>query len=74
MRHLRSVSILLFVAGLALLVAAPLLDLAATWALTGLLLAWAGVVKVVVVRLWRGLGDRPGGAPGMPAALPADDD
>ncbi len=46
------------VAGLMLLVAAGLFDVGATWALVGLLLVWAGVVKVVVVRLWRGLEGR----------------
>lgn len=55
MRHLRSVSVLLFVGGLALLVGSLLLSLSPTWTLTGLLLAWAGLVKVVVVRLWRGI-------------------
>lgn len=38
-----------------LLVGSPLLSLGPTWTLTGLLLAWAGLVKVVVVRLWRGI-------------------
>lgn len=55
MRHLRSVSLLLVVAGLLLVVAARLLPLGATWLLTGLLLAWAGIVKLVVVYLWRGV-------------------
>jgi len=43
------------IGGVALLAAALLFDLGATWALGGLLLAWAGVVKVVVVALWRGV-------------------
>ena len=57
-RHLRSVSVAMTAAGLVLLVTAGLFDVGATWALVGLLLAWAGVVKVVVVRLWRGLEGR----------------
>ncbi len=55
MHHLRSVSVLMVVAGLALLAAAAALDLGPAWGLTGLLLAWAGAIKVLVVYLWRGL-------------------
>jgi len=44
------------VAGVILVLASLLLDLGATWTLIGLLLAWAGAVKVIVVRLWRNLG------------------
>lgn len=55
MRHLRSLSVLLFLVGVVLLVGSPLLSLSPTWTLTGLLLAWAGLIKVVVVRLWRGI-------------------
>ena len=54
MRHLRAVSVATTVLGLALVAVALILDLPATWILVGLLLAWAGVVKVVVVVLWRG--------------------
>ncbi|CAA9541657.1 MAG: hypothetical protein AVDCRST_MAG19-1570 [uncultured Thermomicrobiales bacterium] len=60
MRHLRSVSVLLFLAGLVLLLGSLLLSLSPTWTLIGLLLAWAGLVKVVVVRLWRGIAPRAG--------------
>ncbi len=69
MRHLWSVSVLLFLVGVALVVADPLLSLGPTWALVGLLLAWAGIVKVVVVHLWRGLSapDR------VPATVREDD-
>ena len=61
MRHLRSISVLMVLAGLALLGVAAALDLSPAWGLTGLLLAWAGGVKVLVVYLWRGLAgvDRP---------------
>ena len=69
MRHLSSVSILLVVAGLVVLAAAQLLGLSPTWALTGLLLAWAGIVKVVVVVLWRGVAD-----PTRAPAVVRDDD
>lgn len=54
-RYLRSISVLLFVAGLLLMIGSWLLSASPTWTLAGLLLAWAGLVKVVVVRLWRGL-------------------
>lgn len=62
MRHLRSVSVLLVLAGLVLVAAAQNFPVGATWVLTGLLLAWAGIVKVVVVHLWRGLTAGPGTA------------
>ena len=54
MRYLRSVSVVLLLVGVALLAAGVLLP-RPTWTLIGLLLAWAGIVKVVVVHLWRGL-------------------
>lgn len=62
MRRLRSVSLLMVVFGIVLLLASLLLGLGPGWTLSGLLLTWAGVVKVVVVHLWRGIA--PGG--GLP--------
>ena len=59
MRHLRSVSVAMTAVGIGLMVAAALLDLGATWTLVGLLLTWAGVVKVIVVHLWRNLDGSP---------------
>lgn len=55
MRHLRSLSVVMTAAGLLILLLALLADLGPTWGLVGLLLAWAGLVKLVVVRLWRDL-------------------
>lgn len=55
MRHLRSLSLLMVVAGALLLAAGRFLPLGPAWVLTGLLLVWAGVVKMVVVQLWRGV-------------------
>ena len=55
MRHLRTVSIAMTVVGLALVICGVAFDLPTTWTLVGLLLAWAGIVKVVVVVLWRGI-------------------
>lgn len=60
MRHLRSLSTALAVAGIAALILAPLAGLDPTWTLVGLLLAVAGVVKLVVVFLWRDLNAGPG--------------
>ena len=68
MRHLRSISVLMVVVGLALIAAAAALALSPAWGLTGLLLAWAGAVKVFVVFLWRGL------AGGDPRATVLDED
>jgi hypothetical protein len=59
-RHLRSVSLLIALAGLAVLLLGLTTGLDETWVLVGLLLVVAGVVKVVVVRLWRDLADGPG--------------
>ena len=55
MRHLRSISVLLVVVGLLVMGVSGLLSLGPTWLLTGLLLTWAGLVKLVVVALWRGI-------------------
>ena len=41
--------------GVVVLLLATVLDLGATWLLGGILLAWAGLVKVIVVALWRGV-------------------
>jgi hypothetical protein len=57
-RHLRSVSIVMFVLGAAIVVATRLLPLSPTWTLTGLLLTWAGIVKLIVVYLWHGIAGR----------------
>lgn len=53
MRHLHHVSLLLLVAGVLLVIAGVVLSLPPLWTLSGLLLAIAGGVKVVVVYLWR---------------------
>ena len=64
MRHLRSVSFAITVAGAVVLAAGIALSLDPTWVLVGLLLAWGGVVKLIVVRLWRHL--TPSGLPTSP--------
>ena len=68
MRHLRSLSVVFVLAGLVLLGASLMLDLNPTWMLAGLLVAWAGTVKVIVVYLWRGIAVTGG------VAAPAGDD
>ena len=68
MRHLRSLSVVFVLAGLVLLGASLMLDLNPTWTLAGLLVAWAGAVKVIVVYLWRGIAVTGG------VAAPAGDD
>ncbi len=65
MRHLRLVSVLMTVVGLALVVAAVVGWLTPTLLLVGLFMLWAGVVKVVVIALWRHLGGGPGAAPSV---------
>lgn len=53
MRYLSPVSLALLLAGLAALLAVPLLGLDPVWALGGLLLLWAGATKAAVVAIWR---------------------
>lgn len=60
MRHIRLVSILMTVVGLVLAAASVAGWLSPTLLLVGLFLFWAGIVKVVVVALWRHLGSNPG--------------
>ena len=55
-RHIRWISVLMAVAGLVLVAASLALSLEPLWVLVGLLLFWAGIVKVIVVALWRNLG------------------
>jgi len=61
-RHIRLVSVLMTVVGLAVVVAAVVGWSSPTLLLVGLFMVWAGVVKVVVVALWRHLGGGPGAA------------
>ena len=68
-RHLRSLSVVFVLAGLVLLGASLMLGLNPTWTLAGLLLAWAGAVKVIVIYLWRGIA-----ASGGVAATAGDED
>jgi hypothetical protein len=65
-RLLGPISLLMMLGGVALVVAGSLCALGSTVILAGLLLTWAGLVKVVVVRLWHGVA-----APQR--ALPFDD-
>lgn len=53
MKRLNLVSYALLVVGVLGIVAGEAADMGPTWTLAGLLLVVAGVVKVVVVMLWR---------------------
>ncbi|MDP9471984.1 MAG: hypothetical protein M3Q71_15190, partial [Chloroflexota bacterium] len=55
MHHLRLVSIAMVLGGLLAVAASGLFALGPAWTLTGLLLAFAGAVKLIVVALWRGV-------------------
>ena len=57
MHHLRNLSLLMVALGALLIAAAVVGPLGPAWTLAGLLLILAGVVKVVVVALWRGVAD-----------------
>ena len=52
MRHLRRLSWLMLAAGVIVTVAGIVFSLGHVVTLTGLMLAWAGIVKVIVVLLW----------------------
>lgn len=55
-RHLHRLSLAITAAGILLAIIAGVLGLSATWMLTGVLLAWAGIIKVIVVAIWRHAG------------------
>lgn len=55
MHHLRHVSIAMVLAGLLAIAGSIIFALGPAWTLTGLLLAFAGAVKLIVVALWRGV-------------------
>ncbi len=48
MHHLQRISVAMAVVGGALVAIALIANLDALWTLTGLLLAWAGIVKIVI--------------------------
>ncbi|HEU5433663.1 MAG TPA: hypothetical protein VFU81_18490 [Thermomicrobiales bacterium] len=58
MRFLYAITVVIFVAGVAAL-AAGLLGFGGVWSLAGLLLLWTGVIKVVVVEIWRRVVQQP---------------
>ena len=65
MRHLRTISLLMTVLGIALIAAALLFDASPTVGLVGMMLVVAGAVKIVIVRLWQGVA-------GFGAPVPAE--
>lgn len=52
MNHLRLTSYAITAVGILLVAVAAVADLGAMWVLSGLLLAWAGLVKIAVVLIW----------------------
>lgn len=57
MRYLRWTSYAITLAGIALALAAELIGLGDVWLLAGILLAWAGIVKIIVVMIWEHVAD-----------------
>lgn len=64
MRHLHHLSLAMTALGILLAVGAGVFGWGAMWLLTGLLLTWAGIIKVIVVAIWRHAGI---GAPAAPS-------
>ena len=52
MHHLRLTSYAITALGIMLVAIAALTNLGAMWMLSGILLAWAGLVKIAVVLIW----------------------
>lgn len=52
MKHLKLTSLLITVLGFAGAVIAGVFNLEPMWFLGGVMLAWAGIVKIVVVLIW----------------------
>lgn len=59
MRHFRWISIGMIVAGLVVIALALLLPLDAFWIVGGAMLIFSGVVKVIILHLWREMVDAP---------------
>lgn len=57
MRYLRWTSYLITLAGIVLAVVAGAAGLGDAWLLTGILLTWAGIVKIIVVAIWEHVAD-----------------
>jgi len=52
-KYLQLISLTMVIAGLALMVGTPILNLSETVTLTGMMLLLAGVIKLVMIYLWR---------------------
>ena len=52
MKHLNIASWAITALGLLAIIASAVLDLNAMWLLAGILLTWAGIVKIIVVLIW----------------------
>ena len=67
MRHFRRISFGMIAAGVVVMALALLVPLDAFWILGGGMLVFSGIVKVVILHLWRELGQPPRAA--TPAAV-----
>ncbi len=65
-RHFRGISIGMIVAGVVVMALALLVPLDAFWILGGGMLTFSGIVKVIILHLWREMGQSP--PPAAPAA------
>jgi hypothetical protein len=63
-RYLRSISILMVVAGFAIVVLSEALGFTAMWTIAGMLLLVAGLVKVAMVYIWQNIAGF--GSPSIP--------
>jgi hypothetical protein len=52
MRQLQRISWAMTLIGIAIVLISVVADLQSHWLLTGLLLAWAGIVKIAVTLIW----------------------
>lgn len=57
MHYLRWTSYAITLAGIVLAVVAGMAGLGEVWLLAGILLAWAGIVKIIVVVIWEHVAD-----------------
>lgn len=52
MKYLHLTSWIITLLGLVITIASRILDIDPMWLLAGVLLTWAGIVKIIIVQLW----------------------
>lgn len=52
MKHLRTLSWVMTILGILLIAGTQIAGLGLTWLLAGVMLTWAGIVKIIVVFIW----------------------